>query len=250
MKFLRLLFLLSFPYYFISCGTQRKTPNYLETYVDTSGKGEVKIPELRIQKNDLLSIQVFSLSTEPKADLPYNLPEASGGFLVDAFGNIEYPRLGVIHVEGMTKLELAAVIKKKLTEPEELLRSPSVIIRFLNFRITVLGPVAKEGVLSIPVERLTILEAIGLAGGVTDFGKKESIKVIREVNGIRETGFVDITSKDLFDSPYYNLMQNDLVIVEPTKQKARMADQAIVSQRITIALSVITAAAFLFNIFK
>lgn len=259
MKFTRILLLLTLPVYLISCGTQHKLPNYLENVVDTSGKGEVKIPELLIQKNDLLSIQVYSLSTRPgMSDAIFNLPatgstsaqSAAGGFLVDAYGNIEYPRLGIFHVEGLTKLELAAQIKKRLTEPDTLLKDPSVIIRFLNYRIMVLGQVGKEGPVSVPGERLTILEAVGLAGGITDYGKKEHVKIIREVNGKREIGIIDLTSKDLFESPYYNLVQNDVVYVEPTKQKAKQADQSLVIQRISFALSLITAAAFIYNIFK
>jgi polysaccharide export outer membrane protein len=252
MKFLRFLFLLILPLYLISCGTQKKIPPYyLETLTDASGKQDVKIPELRIQKNDLLSIQVYSVSAKPEvSDAIYNLPgqnAATGGFLVDVNGNIEYPQIGLLKAEGLTKLQLADEIKKKLSG---VLTGPSIIIRFLNFKITMLGPVLKEGVINIPGERITILEAVGLAGGISDYGKKNNIKVVREIDGKRETGYVDLSSKDIFDSPYYNLMQNDVVIVEPTKQKARMVDQSIVTQRISLALSIITSAAFLYNIFK
>jgi len=259
MKFIRVLLLLALPVYFISCGTQHKLPNYLENAVDTSGKGEIKYPELIIQKNDLLSIQVYSVSTQPeKSDILYNLPTSnassgpgtSGGFLVDANGNIEYPRLGSFHAEGLTKQELAAQIKKKLTEPVELLKDPTVIIRFLNYKVTVIGQVGHEGVVNVPGERLTILEAVGLAGGITDYGKKERVRIIREINGKREMGIIDLSSKDLFESPYYNLMQNDVVIVEPTSQKAKQSDQALVAQRITIAIGIITSAAFIYNVFK
>ncbi|HKB43644.1 MAG TPA: polysaccharide biosynthesis/export family protein [Chitinophagaceae bacterium] len=260
MKFTRILLLLALPVYFISCGTQHKLPNYLENIVDTSGKGEVKFPELLIQKNDLLSIQVYSVSTQPeKSDILYNLPTSTassgpgtlaGGFLVDANGNIEYPRLGSFHAEGLTKQELAAQIKKKLTEPVELLKDPTVIIRFLNYKVTVIGQVGHEGIVNVPGERLTILEAVGLAGGITDYGKKDKVRIIREINGKREMGIIDLSSKDVFDSPYYNLMQNDVVYVEPTKQKARQTEQALVNQKLTIALSLITTAALLYNIFK
>ena len=80
-----------------------------------------------------------------------------------------------------------------------------------------------QGPISVPGERVTILEAIGLAGGINDFGMKNSVKVMREVDGKREAGYVDISSKDLFESPYYNLMQNDVVVVDPVngKQKKR-----------------------------
>ena len=257
MKFARILALFVLPLYLFSCSTQKKTSYYLDNVVDTTGKEEVKIPELQIQKNDQLSIQVYSISTKPEvSDALYNLPGGSGqgnavgGFLVDAFGNIEFPRLGTIHVEGLTKQELASEIKKRLTEPVELLKDPTVIIRFLNYKITILGPVGHEGVVNVPGERLTILEAIGIAGGITDYGKKNNVKIIREINGKREIGIIDLTSKDLFASPYYNLMQNDIVMVEPTKQKMRQAEQSVVAQRITFALGLITSAAFIYNIFK
>lgn len=258
MKILRITLLLGFSFYLISCSTQHKIPYYLENAVDTSGKQEVKIPELRIQKNDQLSIQVYSLSTQPeKSDAIYNLPvsggasgNSTGGFLVDANGNIDYPRLGTFHAEGLTKQELAAQIKKKLTEPVELLKDPTVIIRFLNYKVIMLGQVSSQGIVNAPGERLTILEAIGLAGGITDFGKKENVKIIREVNGKREIGIIDLSSKDLFESPYYNLMQNDVVLVEPTSRKAKQEEQNLVAQRVTFALSLITAAAFIYTIFK
>jgi polysaccharide export outer membrane protein len=257
MKFARILALLVLPVYLISCSTQKSIPYYLDNVVDTSGKEDVKIPELRIQKNDLLSIQVFSISTKPDiSDAMFNLPagsgqgNAGGGFLVDAFGNIEYPRLGTIHTEGLTKQELTEEIKRRLAQPVELLKNPTVVIRFLNYKITILGQVAREGVVTVPGERLTILEAVGLAGGITDYGKKNNVKIIREINGKREIGIIDLSSKDLFASPYYNLLQNDIVMVEPTKQKLKQVEQSLVAQRITFALGLITSAAFIYNIFK
>ncbi|HSU28767.1 MAG TPA: polysaccharide biosynthesis/export family protein [Chitinophagaceae bacterium] len=254
MKFLRILALVGLPVYLCSCHTTQRLPNYLENITDTSGKYKVKIPELRIQTNDLLSIQVYSLSTLPGADELYNMRSTGAtagspaGLLVDVNGNIEYPRLGSFHAAGLTKTELAAQIKKRLTEPVELLKSPSVIIRFLNYKVMVSGEVANGGEFTVPGERITILEAIGKAGGITEYGKKE-VKVIREYNGIREIGTIDL-SKDFYDSPYFNLMQNDIVLVEPTERKAKQADQALVTQRISFALSLITALAFIYNIFK
>jgi polysaccharide biosynthesis/export protein len=260
MRFLRLFPLLAFPVFLFSCATQHRLPYYLDNVVDTSGKSEVKIPELIIQKNDLLLIQVYSLSTKPESDLPYNLPmatssggsgtNATGGFLVDVNGNVEYPRLGTFHAEGLTKQELAAEIKRRLTQPVELLKDPTVIIRFLNFHVTMMGQVSQQGAITVPGEKLTILEAIGLAGGITDYGKKDNVKIIRETNGKREIGLIDLSSKDLFESHYYNLVQNDIVIVEPTSRKVKQEDQNIVAQRISFALSLITAAAFIYNIFK
>jgi polysaccharide biosynthesis/export protein len=256
MKFIRVLLLFAFPFYFISCKTQQKLPYYLQDVTDSSGKGDVKIPELRIQKNDQLSIQIFSLSTEPKADAIYNQPSVGNagqgggaGYFVDLNGNIQHHRLGLIHAEGLTKQELAAEIKKRLTRPVELLIDPTVVIQFLNFTITVLGQVGKEGQIKIPGERVTILEAVGLAGGVTDYGKKNNLRIVREQDGKREIGFIDLSSKDIFESPYYHLMQNDVLIVEPTKQKQQDADQARIASKISFAFTLVTVAATLANIF-
>jgi polysaccharide export outer membrane protein len=199
-----------------------------------------------------MSIKVYSKSTQPEiSDAPYNLPQTTAstavGFLVDVNGNIEYPRIGLIHVEGMTKQELADHIKNKFSTE---LEDPIVDIRFLNYKITVLGEVSSPTVINVNGEKLTILEAIGLAGGITDYGIKEKVRILRETDGKREIGIIDLTSKEMFDSPYYNLAQNDVIMVEPTKQKAKMADQNLTIQRVSFALSLITAAAFIYNIFK
>lgn len=257
MQLLRLL-ALSLPLWLLSCKPQQKVSAYLEKVNDSTGKGAVIIPDLRIQKNDLLSIQIYSLSTKPDvSDLIYNQPSIGGGstgpagYLVDNQGNIEHHRLGVIHAEGLTKQELAAEIRKRLTEPVELLKNPTVSIRFLNFRVLVLGQVGKEGPISTPGERLTILEAISLAGGIPDlYGKKETVKVIREVNGQRETGFVDLTSDKLFESPYYHLLQNDVVVVESTGQRVKEIQEQRNTTKITFALTLITTATLLYNIFS
>ena len=253
MRSFRYLFLV-IPFYFFSCKPVQQIPYYLDKVNDSTGKGEVKVPELRIQKNDLVSIQIASLSTKPDiSDAIYNQVSAAGsgsaGYLVDAQGNIEHHRLGVIHAEGLTKQELAAEIKKRLTVPVELLKDPTVIIRFMNFKVTVLGQVGQQGPVTVPGERLTVLEAIGLAGGITDYGKKDKVKVVREINGQRETGIIDLSSKDIFDSPYYNLVQNDLLIVGETNEKMKDAQQAKIMQRITFAFTIVTVAATLTNIF-
>jgi polysaccharide export outer membrane protein len=261
MKFIRCLLLLSFPLYILSCSTQQKVPNYIQNVTDSSGKGVIHAPILRIQKDDLISIHIYSTSSKPEADALYNISASTGtesglssssspGFLVDAAGNIQHPKLGVIHAEGMTKEDLAAEIKKRLTEPVKLLEDPTVIIRFQNLKITVIGEVNRQGVVTIPSERVTILEAVGLAGGLTDYAVKTSVKIIRETDGKREVGVVDLSSKELFESPYYTLRQNDLVIIDPTTKKAKKADQDMVIQRVSFGLSVITAIALVYNIFR
>lgn len=256
MKFTRLFLLLAIPVYLFSCRTQQKLPNFLEHVNDSTGKGEVKIPELRFQKNDVISIQISSLSLQPDvSDAIFNQPISPGsalniasqGYLVDLKGNIHHHRLGDFHAEGLTREELADQIKKRLTEPVELLKDPTVIINYLNFRVTFLGEVS--GTVVIPGERLTIFEAIALKGGISDYGKKNNVKIVREIDGNREVGYIDLTAKDVFESPYFNLRQNDLIIVEPTKQKRNDAEQARITQKISFALTLITVAATLSNIF-
>ncbi len=260
MKFVRVLFLFILPLYLISCKTQQKLPYYLDHASDSTLKKEVTYPELKIQKNDLLSIKIYSLSTMPeKSDLLYNQPETGGsvstsggsttGYLVDLDGNIEHHRLGIIHAEGLTKDQLAGEIKKRLTEPVELLENPTVLVRYLNLKVNILGQVGKEGPVNFPGERLNIFDAIGLAGGITDFGQKNKIKIVRETDGKREIGTIDLSSDDVFNSPYFNLMQNDQVFVGTTNQKLKDEEQAKTFQKISIAFTLVTVAATLANIF-
>ena len=225
----------------------------MENVTDTTIVTNVEVIEPVIQKNDLLQIQVYSASVDPRVDAPYNLPMQSsgttgggGGFLVDANGNIEYPRVGTIQVEGLTKQQLADVIKSRLAGQ---LTDPVVIVRFQNYKVTILGEVSSQGSFSVPTEKLTILEAIGLAGGVSEFGKKDGIKVLRESNGKREVGIIDITSEDIFESPYYQLSQNDVVIVEPSNLKYKREQKQETTQRIAFSLSIITSILFIYNTF-
>ena len=257
MKFMRFICLLFFPFYFISCSTQNRVPYYLENVTDTTFNEKVKYPELHIQKNDEISIKVYDNSDNPDVSAKlYNLPSLAGAsgsglpsnsFLVDLNGNIEFPRIGIIQVEGMTKKDLADFIKNKFSKE---LTNPSVIIRFLNFKVIILGEVQSQGVINSNSEKLTILEAIGKSGGLSEFGNKKNVKVIRENGSEREIGSIDLASKNIFESPYYNLMQNDVILVEPTKQKSKLTDQSRVIQQVSFALSLITAVALIYNIFK
>jgi len=241
-----------------SCTTQKKIPNnYLQYTSDTTIRDSAKFALASIQKGDLLSIKIFSeaIGITPALDAPYNLNEpASGGtatvsgYLVDQSGNIEYPQLGLLHVEGLTREQVAALIKSKLSGTQ--LTNPVVVVRFLNYRITVLGEVKSPGTFTLPAERVTILEALGLAGDVTTYGKRSTVKVIRENEDQREIGTIDLTSKDMFSSPYFRLKQNDIVLVEETERKLKQEQQQTVAQQIGIATSVITAIALIITIIR
>ena len=235
-----------------SCRTQRAF-GYLEDFSDTSGKIQVNYPEPVIKKADVLSIVVYSEAIDGgQTDRLYNLANAgtgsstTQGFLVDNDGYIQFPRVGKLKADGLTKPQLAEEIRKKL---EVELKNPSVIIRLINFQITMLGEVAKPGPISLPSEKVTILQAIGLAGDVSIYGKKDDVVVLREVDGAWEHGKVDLSSKKLFESPYYFLRQNDVVLVNPNKNKARLSDQ-VFNQRLGIAFSIINTIALLYNVFR
>ena len=249
--------------FFASCSSQKKVPyNYIENARDTTINNAIQNYEPVIQKNDLLSIQVYSNSTKPEiSDALYNPPALSGagassstagssggsGYLVDIKGDIKFPRIGNIHAEGLTKEQLADTITSKIGDA---LENPTVIIRFLNYRISVMGEVGHPGNFTIPYEKVTIFEAISLAGDIPVTGKRTNVRVLREVNGNREIGTIDLTSKDVFQSPYYNLQQNDVVLVDVKKSKATQMDQFVEMRRITLALSLISSMALLYNIFK
>lgn len=241
--------------FFASCRTgQRAIQNYVEDLRDTAMRLNRFMAEPIIQKNDLLNIRVYSAALDPKVDELYNLQmggqasqdPAMQGYLVDQQGNIEMPRIGVLKAEGLTKSQLADQIKKKLAGE---LQNPSVIIRFANFRIIVLGEVGRPGVQTVPVENLTVLEALAMAGDITQFGNKTAVKVLRENNGQRQLGVVDVTSSRMFESTYYQLQQNDVVLVEATRYKARSAEQQRITQQIGFALTIITSIALVYNIF-
>lgn len=256
MKLIQSFLLLAISAWLFSCKTQQRIPNYLERLTDTTGKGVVQFPELKIQKNDLLSIQIVSESTNPGADALYNITSTAsgtsagtnnGGYLVDMKGDIQHPKLGVFHVEGLTKEELAAQIRKRLIEPKELLPNPTVIIRFQNLHVTVMGEVGSQGAITLPGEKVTILEAIGLAGGITDYGLKNDVKILREADGVRTIGKIDLSSDSLFFSPYYILKQNDVVLVDPTPRKQKKANQDIAFQRVSFGVSILTALIVVYN---
>ncbi len=237
--------------FFSSCKTQSAF-GYVEDLTDTSGRMQVNYPEPLIQKSDVLSILVYSDAIdEGKTDAMYNaangsVASATQGYLVDLDGNIQFPRLGKIKAEGLTKPQLSEEIRKRLAGQ---LSNPTVLIRLTNFKITMLGEVGRAGPITIPSEKITILEAIGLAGDVTIYGKKDDIVIFREVDGAVEHGKIDLSSKTLFESPYYFLRQNDVVLVNPNKNKARLNDQ-VFNQRLGIAFSIINTIALLYNIFR
>jgi polysaccharide export outer membrane protein len=254
MRFFLLLLLSACILLLGSCRPQRAVINYLEDFTDTTLRKNFYIAEPVIQKNDQLSVQISSEALTPEVDALYNQNMGGQvgqsqfyGYLVDQKGNIEIPRVGVIHVEGITKDSLASEIKARLKKE---LAEPTVVIRFTNFRIIVIGEVGSPGVKTIGVENLTILEALAMAGDITLYGKKKEVKIIRENKGQRQIGIIDVSSSKMFESPYYQLQQNDIVMVEQTKYKVTQTEQTRIMQQIGFALTIITSVALLYNIFR
>ena len=157
---------------------------------------------------------------------------------MDANGDITFPILGRLHVEGLTRIQLTDMIKERI-QKENLIKDPTVTMQFLNFKISMLGEVNAPGTYQVQGERITLLEAISMAGDLTITGRRDRVAVIRESDGERTILFHDLTSVDLFKSPCYYLQQNDIVYVEPNKAKAGSSNQAQVS-RITIVTGILS----------
>lgn len=217
---------------------------YIQGKFDTAQLSKIEIKEPVIQRADLLSIVVFS--DNPTATSIYNLANSSGGYLVDERGNIQMQGVGDIHVEGLTKGQLISLLNTRLSE---FLKNPYYTIRFVNYKITLLGEVTREGPYNVLNEKVNILEAIGLAGGLTIYAKRENVMVIRETSGKREFARLDLTDPEIFKSPYYFLQQNDLVVVEQTRNKVTNSDQTTV-RNISLATSIISTLVFLYTVFR
>lgn len=194
--------------------------------------------EAKIQCDDKLSIVVASKN--PELAMAYNLPGYKGysvgvdgdisemqsgfgankepGYYVDINGNIDFPVLGKLHVEGLTRGQLADLIRGRLIEGEQL-KDPNVFVDFLDFKYTVLGEVGSNGTFKMEGNKLTILDAIAQAGNVRESGRVDKVAVIRDMGGSRHKYYVDLRSKDIFLSPVYYICQNDIIYVEPNGRK-------------------------------
>lgn len=183
--------------------------------------------------DDLLQITISAQDLE--AVKPFNLPvvtyslatdRAIGNpiqqsYLVDNKGEIDFPVLGKIKIGGLSRSEAITLLKDKLSP--EYVKNPTINIRINNYKITVLGDVQKPGSYTIPNERITILEAIGLAGDLNISGERSNVNVEREENGKKKIYTVDLLSKKIFTSPVYYLQQNDVVYVVPNNAKSQSA---------------------------
>ncbi|MDD3078171.1 MAG: polysaccharide export protein [Paludibacter sp.] len=222
---------------FSGCISQKEVAYFRGLSKDSTAdinKNFKTIHEAVICNGDMLSITVTGI--DPNAVAPFNLPlvsYASPGsdklytaptlqsYLVDVNGDIDFPVIGNIKVGGLKKSEAIILISQKLAP---YLKNPIVTIQFMNYKITVLGEVTRPGQYTINNERVTILDALGLAGDMTIYGVRKNVLITRENNGKLEFERLNLNSNEIFKSPYYYLQQNDVVYVEPNKVKAIAAE--------------------------
>ena len=174
-------------------------------------------------------LYIYVSSQTPESVIPFNEETNKGsesigvnGYNVADDGCIIFPVLGKIPAMGLTRDSLAHVIEHRLLS-EGQVTDPVVEVKMMNFRVAVIGEVQKPQELHLENERLTIFEALAMCGDITMDGKRTNVGVLREADGVVTLGEIDLTSKELFSSPYYYLQQNDIVYVEPTKKKKRLA---------------------------
>jgi polysaccharide export outer membrane protein len=211
--------------------------------------------EPTIQPDDLISITVNSLSVESNMLFNQGVLGTLGssvsdggargaqpieGYLVDKNGEINFPVLGRVKVGGLTRAAASDTLQSILGR--EYVKDPTVNVRFMNFKITLIGEVANPSTVTIPTEKINIIEALSLAGDLTVVGKRENVLIIREKDGVRKFIRVDLNDKNLVASPNYYLQQNDIVYVEADKFKAAQASLARSNTQffLTIGLSVLT----------
>jgi polysaccharide export outer membrane protein len=243
---------------FVSCKSYEKVIYMQQSGTRVSGDSakSVSIPDPVIKSGDVLIITVNT--NTPEAAMPFNLPLIPSGvssqtynlggganvsyglsmqnYLVDSEGNLNYPVIGKIKAAGMTKQALVNRIKEEIY-PKYIKEEPIILLRYANFRVSVLGEVFRPGTFTIDNEKISILEALALAGDMTIYGNRSQVLLIREKGTGRETVRIDIRDKYLTNSPYFFLQQGDVLYVEPNGPKAR---SSAIGSAETISISIVS----------
>jgi len=230
-----------------SCNSTKNIPYFQDIPQGIQERNVVKPVDIKIHPEDKLSIVVNS--KDPQLAALFNLPIisryvgetvsttspstsfTSGSsqsqqvslYTVDSNGDIDFPVLGKVHIEGMSKENLATYIKNEIIT-KNLIKDPTVTVEFKNLTISVLGEVKQPGLFNIDRSNITLLDGLSMAGDITIYGKRENIKVIRKENNVQKFYTVNLCSaKNLYSSPVYYLQQNDVIYVEPNKTRARQS---------------------------
>jgi polysaccharide export outer membrane protein len=236
------VFVLTF-FVLLSCASKKKVV-YLQDIDQTKSYDSSTLYEPKLQPDDLLSIIVSA--ENPELTVPFNLPQIQGNYeinnnqngiktyLVDNFGFIEFPVIGKLKLGGLTRTEATA---KLVAAVSEYIKNPIVNLRILNFKVSILGEVQKPSSFTLNSERITLLEAISMAGDLTIHGKRNNILIIREAEGKKTYNRLDITKSEFLNSPFYYLAQNDIVVVEPNKTRV---NASVVGPNVTATISAIS----------
>lgn len=247
------------------CTSYKNVP-YLQDIETVNNYGkEIPLYDAQIMPKDLLSITVNT--TDPQAAAPFNLTVQTPinaaqtnvyatssptlqQYLVNNEGEIDFPVLGRLHVGGLTKNEAESLIREKL-QPY-LKETPIVTVRMANYKISVLGEVARPGSFTVSNEKVNVLEALAMAGDMTVYGVRTNVKLIREdAEGKREIIPLDLTKSDLVLSPYFYLRQNDILYVTPNETKAKSSDIGTTTTTWISATSIlISLASLIVNILR
>ncbi|MEJ5961323.1 polysaccharide biosynthesis/export family protein [Pedobacter immunditicola] len=226
---------------FSSCGTTKNVPYFQDiSLAEQSVLGNTTVfTEPKIQPDDIVSISIFTI--DPTTSMVVNqvgtqavnssggqvsalaATQATAGFLVDKNGEIDLSVVGRVKIAGLTTFEARDVLKEKASI---VYKNPNVQVRFANFKVTVLGEVGRPATYTIPNEKVSVLDALGLAGDLTIFGRRENVLLIRDNNGKKEFARLNLNSTEMFTSQYFFLRQNDVLYVEPNKGKAASLNQA------------------------
>lgn len=251
----KLLLLAALPAMFmmVSCRSSKNTVSYFQDMTTENNvlEGVESNYEVNITSDDLLAISVSSI--DPNAIAIFNLPATTylqpgqdeisttpvlQSYLVDSEGYIDFPVLGRLHVAGMTRHELAEYLKAGISKYA---KDPLVTVNIMNFKVSVLGEVNKPGTISITNERMSILDALSMAGDLTINGMRDRVTLYRDENGKKTYHVFDLTSSDVFKSPYFYLKQNDVIYVEPNKARRSNATYSQAAQfNVTVASTVIS----------
>ena len=229
-----------------SCSSYKQVP-YLQNAAIVNTSEPQPLYDAKIMPKDLLTITVNT--TDPEAAAPFNLTVQSSinaartttltqqptlqQYLVNNEGNIDFPVWGTLHIGGLTKSEAEDLIREKLKP--YLRETPIVTVRMTNYKISVLGEVARPGTFTVSNEKVNVLEALAMAGDMTIWGMRNNVKLVREeATGKREIVYLDLNDADIVTSPYYYLQQNDIIYVTPNETKAKNSD---IGQSTTLWLS-------------
>jgi polysaccharide biosynthesis/export protein len=240
---------------FLNSCASRKDIAYLQDIDSKKSQDNTVNYEIKLQPDDRLSIIVSA--ENPEITNPFNLPFIQSNYaiengqsgiktyLIDKEGYIDFPVLGQVQLANLTRVEAN---KKMVGLVSKYIKEPIVNIAILNYKISVLGEVNRPGTFALQSERITLLEALALAGDLTVFGKRNNVILIRETNGKKSYNRIDLTSASFIDSPYYYLTQNDLLLVEPNKTKMNTSKFGPnITSIISVASLLVTTAIIIFR---